>query len=1374
MTDEGYEIFISHNSQDKDLIVQILERLYEYDIRTWLDKWDLRPAHEWAPAIEEALQSCDSCAVFLGANGWGQHHLAEARLALGRKEQRPDFKVIPVLLPGAREDDINVLGNLFSRQHRVDFTNGPDDEEAFRRLLAAIRGEAPGPPPLTVFTIKRDAAHWHQLPGRDKPSILYRGAELRKAQALTRLHPEKLSDLAQQFLLESEVEEQRQLDRERTRNRRIIFGLTAGLISISVAALYAQDKRREAVAQRDKAAERLVAQRVRNGTRAAVDGDLWGAWSWYANALQLARQSNLDERAHRERLGGLRWLVPHLRELWYAAEKSPAAVVSPDAEMVAINPDIYSSARAGAGSVAIELLRVKDGARLAEIQLGSHYLLGMVFSPRGDELWTLQSGFDESSRERRFIVAIHGLPSAALKASREITVEHARSLWLDRRKLALIDYKAAHIFQLKDSAIEVDTIDGLPDAYVRAVSTDGNLCAAYSHKNNKLLIRPKETPWAKAAAVDFANSPTDVFFSPNGKHLITIEDRALAVWRLDGKPQKVAEAELEGSVAAHQFDREGRLLLTESRGRDSHVSTLWKFENATLLKSFDHEKILSRWEFPADPSGGGGTSFGAGAAVGFTFVNPFERHAVLSDDGQRLITVSKNTRSYRVWDIATGDALTAPISHGGSELLSVCFSSDGRTVVSSARDGTTKLWDVSLPRRFKPLIGQPSPVTALRFLGGGDRLLSISGARARLLDWSSGREVAALGEKLEAAALTGGGRMIAGLQSDKFRLWNAETFAPVADWLSHPSVNGVTVSENGLYAASWDTHSNAPTHVRLWNLQQEKLVDEIIPGERPLVAVCIDERQKIALMVLYTKEWRGHDLVVYDLETKETSRPQGFQTFGFEGLFYGENEGSWMGFDGQRFWRLARPDLDRPQPYSTSTSSLTKYLTATADGTRAVLADGEGLIAQVIDVRTGAPLTPEFRHEWKITNAQINPEGTRLLTVSGNKAHLWDITTGDALVPVIRYPQTVTASALHPAAGTFAVSAEKEVGDNRFAIFVESLAAETADPESLVAYGEVNGEQRVDAVGARLPLSARELATTWLAIRRRTPAVVRELIPEVAWYRQLEAESGRYIGQQLYYLDKILERVSEDTYARLERAELHEIAGDDGAAVADLLHLIEFRAFDAKLDLTLESIHRYCRLLFLKDRPRDAFRVLREQSVPSQGKDGWLIALVSFAAEELAVYRQNCDSMSRWSKVVNESDSPWEEKWNSAFYTAHACMLSEDTRPQFSAAVALAAAAGEGHKEASETLRLLRGADALNAGSLSAAEESLRGLEGHPLGKLLTADLLIRRGESARARVLVSEMTGELGEWIERGDSWLEATGLKYLNRTMEVRLETR
>jgi serine/threonine protein kinase len=68
------------------------------------------------------------------------------------------------------------------------------------------------------------------------------------------------------------------------------------------------------------------------------------------------------------------------------------------------------------------------------------------------------------------------------------------------------------------------------------------------------------------------------------------------------------------------------------------------------------------------------------------------RVAAISLDGRRVLTASVET--VRVWDAATGQPLTPPLSHG-LEVRSAAFSPGGRRVLTASADGTARVWDVS-------------------------------------------------------------------------------------------------------------------------------------------------------------------------------------------------------------------------------------------------------------------------------------------------------------------------------------------------------------------------------------------------------------------------------------------------------------------------------------------------------------------------------------------------------------------------------------------------------------------------------------------------------------------------------------------------------
>src|ERR1700685_3843059 len=97
-----YEVFLCHNSKDKEQIRRVNEQLrHQFGVQTFLDESVLVGGEQWEQTINRALAGSRTCAITLGGSGWGPYQLEhEAKPALARRASDPNFRVIPVMLPG--------------------------------------------------------------------------------------------------------------------------------------------------------------------------------------------------------------------------------------------------------------------------------------------------------------------------------------------------------------------------------------------------------------------------------------------------------------------------------------------------------------------------------------------------------------------------------------------------------------------------------------------------------------------------------------------------------------------------------------------------------------------------------------------------------------------------------------------------------------------------------------------------------------------------------------------------------------------------------------------------------------------------------------------------------------------------------------------------------------------------------------------------------------------------------------------------------------------------------------------------------------------------------------------------------------------------
>jgi hypothetical protein len=176
--DKHWDVFLSYSSPDLPEVERLARRLEdEAHLAVFLDRWRLVPGQGFIGALAEAIRISRSCALFLGKGEMRPWQNQEVQAALNQAVRSSGqagtstFRVIPVLLPGARdpaEDELPAfLATFIGLRTWVDFRGeqGLDDAEEFARLVAGIRGTEPGRPrvpPAWLTTI--------DVPGLRRPT----------------------------------------------------------------------------------------------------------------------------------------------------------------------------------------------------------------------------------------------------------------------------------------------------------------------------------------------------------------------------------------------------------------------------------------------------------------------------------------------------------------------------------------------------------------------------------------------------------------------------------------------------------------------------------------------------------------------------------------------------------------------------------------------------------------------------------------------------------------------------------------------------------------------------------------------------------------------------------------------------------------------------------------------------------------------------------------------------------------------------------------------------------------------------------------------------------------------------------------------------
>ena len=136
-----YDIFLSHNSENKDWVRTLAQNLKANNYKVFLDEWELKGGQKYVPKLFEAIKDSRMGIIVVSPeafeSGWVKE---EYEQMLIQEKDNQHFTIIPVLY-GSHVPDFPFL----KTRHCVDFRDPSAYRKAFYQLMCAIENKSPGP-----------------------------------------------------------------------------------------------------------------------------------------------------------------------------------------------------------------------------------------------------------------------------------------------------------------------------------------------------------------------------------------------------------------------------------------------------------------------------------------------------------------------------------------------------------------------------------------------------------------------------------------------------------------------------------------------------------------------------------------------------------------------------------------------------------------------------------------------------------------------------------------------------------------------------------------------------------------------------------------------------------------------------------------------------------------------------------------------------------------------------------------------------------------------------------------------------------------------------------------------------------------------------
>ena len=479
----------------------------------------------------------------------------------------------------------------------------------------------------------------------------------------------------------------------------------------------------------------------------------------------------------------------------------------------------------------------------------------------------------------------------------------------------------------------------------------------------------------------------------------------------------------------------------------------------TPVESLIHAIVLSRKSqglgfMDLNPHGTDPLAVALAATIGWGEADRFVGHqgavmaVAFSPDGTRLVSGSADN-SLRIWDVATGQPIGAPLLGHTARVRAVAFSPDGRRIVSGAADQTLRLWDSSSGQPIgRPLEGHRGAVRSVAFSPDGRLILSGSFDHTlSLWDGGSGRPIGlplqGHRDAVQSVAFSPDGRrFVSGSADGTLRLWDGNTGTPIGPPMAGHSqdVRAVAFRPDGRQIVSgstdrtvrrWDANTGKPLGIplvghddavrsvafspdgslivsasadntlRLWGASDGRPLGTALRGHRGSInGVAFSPKGQQIISA-----GADHSLRLWDAHVGQVFSPlraalsQGVKTIAFSPD--GRRIVAGLADHSLRLWDVATGRLRGTlRPGHTEAVQTVAF---SPDGRRIVSGSRDNTL-RIWDLVAGRPIgQPLVGHSGAIRDTAFSPDGRRIVSASADTTiRLWDAATGQTIGQPLR------------------------------------------------------------------------------------------------------------------------------------------------------------------------------------------------------------------------------------------------------------------------------------------------------------------------------------------------------------------------------------